>query len=70
MHIGKAKLTLIFAQDEVWGLLRENSRLIEQFTNIATSAGPLDNTENIIQQLNLLNITVANGLDTAAPTDL
>ena len=32
--------------------------------------GPLDNTDNIIQQLNMLNISVANGLDTAAPTDL
>ena len=39
------------AQDEVWGLLRENSRLIEQFTSLAAAAGPLDNTDQLLQQV-------------------
>ena len=59
----------------MWGLLRENSRLIEQFTALAASAGPLDNTDHILQQINLLNMnsslnTVTNGIDTAPPTEL
>jgi hypothetical protein len=31
----------IFLQDEVWGLLRENSRLLDHFTSLLTAAGPL-----------------------------
>ena len=58
----------------MWGLLRENSRLIEQFTSLAASAGPLDNTDHILQQINLLNMntnnSLANGIDTAPPTEL
>ena len=56
----------------MWGLLRENSRLIEQFTSLAASAGPLDNTDHILQQINLLHMTnsITNGIDTAPPTEL
>ena len=59
----------------MWGLLRENSRLIEQFTSLAASAGPLDNTDHILQQINLLNMnntnnSLASGIDTAPPTEL
>ena len=35
----------------MWGLLRENSRLIEQFTSLAAAAGPLDNTDQLLQQV-------------------
>ena len=67
----KAVKSILSTQDEVWGLLRENSRLIEQFTSLAASAGPLDNTDHILQQINLLNINnVTNGIDTAPPTEL
>ena len=56
-------------------MLRENSRLIEQFTSLAASAGPLDNTDHILQQINLLNMnntnnSLVNGIDTAPPTEL
>ena len=52
-------------------MLRENSRLIEQFTSLAAAAGPLDNTDHILQQITLLNINnVTNGIDTAPPTEL
>merc|ERR1719221_2171463 len=70
-NVRKAVKSILGTQDEVWGLLRENSRLIEQFTSLAAAAGPLDNTDHILQQINLLNINnVANGIDTAPPTDL
>jgi len=70
-NIRKAVKSILGTQDEVWGLLRENSRLIEQFTSLAAAAGPLDNTDHILQQINLLNMNnVANGIDTAPPTDL
>jgi len=70
-NIRKAVKSILGTQDEVWGLLRENSRLIEQFTSLAAAAGPLDNTDHILQQINLLNMNnVTNGIDTAPPTDL
>jgi len=71
-NMKKAVKSILSTQDEVWGLLRENSRLIEQFTSLAASAGPLDNTDHILQQINLLNMnnTLSNGIDTAPPTEL
>ena len=49
--IKKAARNILETQDEVWGILRENSRLIEQFTSLAAAAGPLDNTDHLIQQV-------------------
>ena len=69
----------------MWGLLRENSRLIEQFTSLAAAAGPLDNTDQLLQQVLvqfnpshppslhiLLQINLLNlaPLDSGHPTDL
>jgi len=66
--VKKAARNILDTQDEVWGILRENSRLIEQFTSLASAAGPLDNTDHLIQQINMLNMN--NGLEPAPPTDL
>ena len=49
--VKKAARSILDTQDEVWGILRENSRLIEQFTSLAAAAGPLDNTDHLIQQV-------------------
>jgi len=67
-NIRRAVKSILGTQDEVWGLLRDNSRLIEQFTSLAAAAGPLDNTDHILHQINLLNIS--NGIDSAPPTEL
>jgi len=69
-NVARAVKNILGTQDEVWGLLRENSRLIEQFTSLAAAAGPLDNTDHIIHQINLLNLSVSNGLDATTPTQL
>jgi len=66
-NVRKAVKSILGTQDEVWGLLRENSRLIEQFTSLAAAAGPLDNTDQLLQQINLLNLAP---LDSGHPTDL
>jgi TANK-binding kinase 1 len=66
-NVRKAVKSILGTQDEVWGLLRENSRLIEQFTSLAAAAGPLDNTDQLLQQINMLNL---GPLDTGHPTDL
>jgi len=72
-HLRRAVRGILGTQDEVWGLLRENSRLIEQFTSLAAAQGPLDNTEHILQQLQLDNQrrdNCENGSGPLAPTDL
>merc|ERR1719402_671025 len=65
--LARAVKNILGTQDEVWGLLRENSRLIEQFTGLAAASSPLDNTDHIIQQINLLALGT---MDTGHPTDL
>jgi len=66
-NVRRAVKSILGTQDEVWGLLRENSRLIEQFTSLAAAAGPLDNTDQLLQQINLLNLAP---IDSGHPTDL
>merc|ERR1719250_214541 len=66
-NVRRAVKSILGTQDEVWGLLRENSRLIEQFTSLAAAAGPLDNTDQLLQQINRLNLAP---LDSGHPTDL
>ena len=44
-QVRRALRSILTTQDEVWGILRENTRLIEQFGQIAISSASLDQIE-------------------------
>ena len=41
-QVRKALRSILTTQDEVWGILRENTRLIEQFGQLAVASASLD----------------------------
>ena len=44
-QVKKALKSILSTQDEVWGILRENTRLIEQFGQLAMGTASLDTLE-------------------------
>ena len=44
-QVRKALKSILSTQDEVWGILRENTRLIEQFGQLAMGSGSLETLE-------------------------
>ena len=44
-QVRKALRSILTTQDEVWGILRENTRLIEQFGQLAMASASLENLE-------------------------